>query len=567
MSTQTPTPTPTTTPIVCGSGITTGNYYYYDCCGNFIKGSGQETLINLNYNLPYSGVDILNVPATTFCSTPTNTPTPTTTPTNTASNTPTPTLTRTPTATPTNTPTPSRVVSFVTKNDCDVITLFPLGVECQGINPSAPDAFDGKLLLKITGGTAPYNISWEGGQKTPYLFNLGAGFYGVTVVDYWGDYTAITNCQLIGPSQTPTNTPTPTLTPTASPTIPGLCLNIVWQDGTVVQLEFVFNGYLNGKASWLNIANGYVLKWTPILGWRVTGYSYQNGILASSTTSPIPLSGWFAIGGTYTANINVNEGNCTTFDSLYFTLRTSPATCENSCNGSIIVTPFGGVAPYTYSLNNGATTQTSNIFSNVCGGTYGVTLIDSNNDTYTQAVVVSNAAIITNYSVGLQVVNTTTQGNTRQQRWQVSVTPPLPFGVTLSYNLNIAIDQLEQEPGGGIIDYQTIVRKNTTSQFTTAQSTSNINPRPGCSPQTQTETLLNETYPLTMTAGDTVSGTSISQIFVDNPQNVDGCSTVLRQSMIVSLSNVNIQGCVCCAATFNQGTATLNHTGQAQNFN
>jgi hypothetical protein len=559
MSTQTPTPTPTTTPILCGSGVTTGNHYYYDCCGNFIEGTTAGVLVSMTYSLPNAGITILNAPATTLCATPTSTPTPTVTPSVTATNTPTPTLTKTPTATPTNTPTPTRVVTFVTQNDCDVITLFPLGVECQGINPSAPNALDGRLFLRITGGTSPYDITWEGGQKTPYLFNLGGGFYNVTVVDYWGDYTAITNCELIAPSPTPTNTATPTPTPSGTPSLPGLCFNIVWSDGTVVQIEFTFAGYLNGKPRWYNAANGYYVQWTPILGWRVTGYSYAGGTLSSNTPANIPLSNWISVSGTYTATIYVNEGACSAFTSLYFTTQTSPANCEGTCNGSIIVTPFGGVAPYQYSLDNGATTQTSNIFSNVCGGGYAVTIIDSASNTYTQSVTVTNAATSTTYSVGLQVINTTTQGNTRQQRWRVVVSPALPVGVTLSYNLNIDIAQLEQGPGGGIIDYTTIVKKNATTQTTTPTSTSSVNPRPYCSPQTQTETLYDQVYPLTMVANDIVSGTSISQIVVENPENINGCSTVLQQSLVVSLSNVNIQGCTCCTATFNQGNATLNH--------
>jgi SprB repeat len=561
MSTSTPTPTPSPTPIICGSGVTTGNYYYTDCCGNFQEGYGAEVLVSLNYFLPFAGVQLLNVPASTLCATPTSTPTPTVTPTNTASNTPTPTLTKTPTSTPTVTPTPSRAVSFVTKNDCDVITLFPLGVECNGINPSGPDTLDGRLFLNITGGTSPYDITWEGGQKTPYLFNLGGGFYNVTVVDYYGDYTAITNCELIAPSPTPTNTTTPTVTPSATPTIAGLCFNIIWSDGTVVQIEFTFAGYLNGKPRWYNSANGYYVQWSPTLGWRITGYSYQGGVLGSNTTSNIPTSGWISLGGTYTATVNVNQGVCTPFNSLYFTLQTSPASCTNTCNGSIIVTPFGGVAPYSYSLDNGVTTQTSNIFSNVCAGNYAVTIIDSASNTYTQSVTIASSAILTNYSVGLQVLNLNTAGNTKQQRWQVVVSPPLPAGVTLSYNLNIAIDQLEQRPGGGIIDYSVSIRKNGVNQSPTSTSTTSISPRPFCSPQTQTESDYTESVALTMTNNDIVSGTSVSQIFVEQPQSVNGCSTVLRQVMRVSLNNVNIQGCNCCAASFNQGTATFTHAG------
>ena len=37
--TPTITPTPSTTPLICGSGVTTGNFYYTDCCGNFVQGN------------------------------------------------------------------------------------------------------------------------------------------------------------------------------------------------------------------------------------------------------------------------------------------------------------------------------------------------------------------------------------------------------------------------------------------------------------------------------------------------------------------------------------------------
>jgi hypothetical protein len=560
MSTPTPTTTPSPTPIVCGSGITTGNFYYTDCCGNFQEGYGLEELVSLNYGLPYAGITILNVSASTLCPTPTNTPTPTVTPTITASNTPTPTHTQTSTPTPTVTPTPSRAATFVTKNDCDVITLFPLGVECEGINPTGPDTFDGRLFLRITGGTAPYNITWEGGQKTPFLFNLGGGFYNVQVVDYYGDYTAFTNCELIAPSPTPTNTPTPTVTPSATPTFSGLCFNIIWSDGTPVQLEFDFNGYLNGYPRWYDSVNNYYVQWSPILGWRISGYTYQGAVLGSNTPSTVPTSGWNALGGTYSATVNVNQGDCGSFSTLYFTLQTSPATCQSTCNGSVIVTPFGGVSPYQYSIDNGVNYQNSTLFNGLCGGSYPITILDSSGNTYTQQVTVANAGTTTNYSVGLQILSLNTAGITKQQSWNVVVSPPLPAGVTLSYILNISIDQLEQRPGNGIIDYATVVKKNGIGQFTTAQTTSSLTPRPFCSPQTQTETDYTEIFPLTMSVGDVVSGTSISQISLDNPANINGCSTLLTQNITVSLNNVNITGCNCCSASFNQSTATFAHS-------
>ncbi len=41
------------------------------------------------------------------------------------------------------------------KNECDVITIFPLGVECFTVDPTTADSFDGAITLGITGGTPP----------------------------------------------------------------------------------------------------------------------------------------------------------------------------------------------------------------------------------------------------------------------------------------------------------------------------------------------------------------------------------------------------------------------------
>jgi hypothetical protein len=292
----------------------------------------------------------------------------------------------------------------------------------------------------------------------------------------------------------------------------------------------------------------------------MSGYTYQGAILGSNTPSIIPTTGWNSLGGTYTATVNVNQGSCGSFSTLYFTLQTSPATCESTCNGSVIITPFGGTAPYQYSIDNGVTYQNSNIFNGICGGSYPITILDSVGSTYTQQATVANAGTTTNYSVGLQILSLNTAGITKQQSWNVVVSPPLPAGVTLSYNLNIAIDQLEQRPGNGIIDYATVVKKNGVGQSTTAQTTSSLTPRPFCSPQTQTETDYTEVFPFTMGLNDVISGSSISQISLDNPANINGCSTVLTQTMTVSLTNVNITGCNCCTASFNQSTATFTHS-------
>lgn len=65
----------------------------------------------------------------------------------------------------------------------------------------------------------------------------------------------------------------------------------------------------------------------------------------------------------------VNEPGPITINS-----NVTDATC-GSCDGAITVTPVGGVAPYTYLWNTGATTAT---ITNLCAGVYNVEVTDAN---------------------------------------------------------------------------------------------------------------------------------------------------------------------------------------------
>ncbi len=71
-------------------------------------------------------------------------------------------------------------------------------------------------------------------------------------------------------------------------------------------------------------------------------------------------------------------------------------TCENACDGSILTSVTNGLAPYTYSWSNGATTSS---ISNVCPGSYTVTVTGANGCsaietfTITAGTAGSNAAI------------------------------------------------------------------------------------------------------------------------------------------------------------------------------
>lgn len=93
------------------------------------------------------------------------------------------------------TPAPPPIITGY-KNECGIITILPMVVECTTSDPSSYEASDGEVSVSITGGTPPYITTWTNGPISPAFGGLGIGSYTATTVDYWGDYTATTVCTL-----------------------------------------------------------------------------------------------------------------------------------------------------------------------------------------------------------------------------------------------------------------------------------------------------------------------------------------------------------------------------------
>jgi gliding motility-associated-like protein len=77
---------------------------------------------------------------------------------------------------------------------------------------------------------------------------------------------------------------------------------------------------------------------------------------------------------------------------------TVAAICNGQSNGIITITAGGGVTPYQYSINGGASWQPNNIF-NVAAGNYTIIIRDANNCTKSQIANVTEPAVITASSV------------------------------------------------------------------------------------------------------------------------------------------------------------------------
>lgn len=193
MSTPTPTATPSPTPIICGSGVTTGNFYYTDCCGHLIQGTTSDTLVTLDYSKPFNGITRLNVSASVICSSPTPTPTNT----QTATATPTPTNSQTPTKTPTPTPTKPIVIppcSVLINNSNTVSAYFSsTGVLTPLIsyNPPSPDIAHTSTkmwLYNIAGNyineynitLSPWSATFNRQINVPTNITMGAGMGAIS---------------------------------------------------------------------------------------------------------------------------------------------------------------------------------------------------------------------------------------------------------------------------------------------------------------------------------------------------------------------------------------------------
>jgi len=318
---------------------------------------------------------------------------------------------------------------------------------------------NGSIDLTITGGTSPYQFTWNSGQTTEDITNLIAGTYTVTVIDNVG-------CQLTQTFTVGNNTGT--LAETAG-TLNETCgnglgaVNITVTGGTLPYTYAWSNGATTEDLN--NISAGtYSVIITDGVGCQLTSNDYtisnsagtlslnnvtvtnedcSNGAGAiditvgggtlpyifawSNTATTEDLTGLSA--GTYSATITdadgcqVATGDKTVFNTASDIAVTTASLTDEVCGngtGAIDVTITGGSTPYNLSWDNGATTED---ITSLTAGDYVLTIVDANGCTFNYTESVTNnpgtlnitATIPTNENCGdgTGAVNiTVTGGNT-----------------------------------------------------------------------------------------------------------------------------------------------------------
>lgn len=206
--------------------------------------------------------------------------------------------------------------------------------------------------MAMPGGTAPFTYNWSNGATSQNVANLAPGDYSVTATDAGGCTAASTNFTVDGSTGAAASA-------SATETDCGVSTGSVTVTATGT-----------GTLSY---------TWTPNV---------------SNTESATDLGA-----GTY--NIVVTDANgCTAATSATVSTAGGPsnvastttnATCGNA-NGTITVgTVTGGVAPYSYSLDGGAS-QSTTTFSGIAAGAHVLTTTDDNGCSLNTNISVSNTA-------------------------------------------------------------------------------------------------------------------------------------------------------------------------------
>ena len=223
-----------------------------------------------------------------------------------------------------------------------MLTSSSVPVKCKGES-------NGSASVVASGGTAPYTYSWSGIEvpSIPTLSNVSVGNYTVTVTDGNG-CTRSTTITVVEAATLLTITGTPT---------------------TAVKC----NGGNDGVAS-VNVTGG------------AGSYSYTWTTKASTQTISNLSAGEYGI-SVLDAYGCVRNANVIITQSTLLMLSTSSVAvkCKNGNNGSATINVNGGISPYTYLWNTGATTTS---ISNLVAGTYNVTVKDANNCAKSITIVV-----------------------------------------------------------------------------------------------------------------------------------------------------------------------------------
>ncbi len=239
-------------------------------------------------------------------------------------------------------------------------------VEVQAVTTEAVQicagTTDGVVTAVIDGGTGPFQFIWSNGvigstnQDTVFIQNLGSDLYNVTVTDAGGCTSVSAWMEVVDEGFITVSAPS------------GQLQNVKCKSGTDGAININVTGGIPGyQYFWLNSA-GDTIAFTEDV----------NGLTAESYTVVVTDH----LGCTGTLVIELTEP-----DEVLSIASPPPVVTDVTCfglmNGKVNISPAGGIPPYSFSWNNGKTTED---IGGLGPGEYIVTITDSNSCKYISPV-------------------------------------------------------------------------------------------------------------------------------------------------------------------------------------
>jgi gliding motility-associated-like protein len=231
-------------------------------------------------------------------------------------------------------------VTVTDANDCTIVatavvsTPAMLETTVTGTDTNCFGESDGSAVSDPSGGTMPYTYLWTGGSTDPDLSGVPMGNYLLTLTDATG--CTVTAAVSIGQPDEIVITPTSTDAQCQA------------DDGTVSIA--VIGGTTPYTYLW---SNGEITQ--NIMNLGVDNYTVtitDGNMCTQEVTQPVGQP-----------------------DQVAITEVIVDATCDGEANGSINITPSGGVGPFTFEWSNGETTED---VTDLAENTYTVTITDDN---------------------------------------------------------------------------------------------------------------------------------------------------------------------------------------------
>jgi hypothetical protein len=431
--------------------------------------------------------------------------------------------------------------------------------------------------IKITGGTSsgPYNIYYDavgtntfatgytsGTNAANITYNeltSGSGF-AIQVPD---SATSILLVNITGKGDCE-----PVVYSLGSPPValPNLCFEFR-QDysGPITQYNFTLTDQIyNDRPVWSS--ETYNIKWDSVEQlWFVE--NWQIGIMVNTNPAIPPISGWLVLGSLSTVTVKAGECAVTPF-KIKNVVITNPTCLNDGCSGGIEIQTENAIPPILYSIDNGVTTSSSPLFTNLCPSTYTAWSKDGNNQISTQTITIPvGNNNITEYNLRFDTTITTTQqGN--NGLGQTSITKRFDFIVRVKDINNNNITQLpagtiinfvilqsnvfDETPSlnTGIINRTISIQKNGTNLPLTESvvNTTINNTNPNCTTNPIYRATTQNSANVQIQGNDVVSGYVITNIVKTLPpgQVTNTCASVISDDKY-QFDSATIEGCTCCS--------------------